>query len=465
MDMSLRVLLAVSVAALALAGNATAATWSAPQTIGPAAPNVAEPFVAVGAGGQALLGGDYSSATPPFPPLGTRVFSRAADGTVRESPSSPTSLAAPPARYGQQRAVLLERDPVNTTRPYRLSVAFASTSGAIGAHRLLTRQAAFYLSPTVAANARGDAIVAWVTPDRTGEHGAVWIAVRRAGGQFGAPMRIVDGAGVDAVAVAVSGKGDLLVAFTRSRYADVNGHRRLQRHVEARWRDAGHSTFSAVQTLGESRGYALLAAAAAPSSGRMAVAWGTQDAGEEANEPWRVYAAVRGAGTRAFRATQTLEAGGAIERPSSAPRIAFDGTGAATVAWTSIAKPTPTTLAYPVSAAVTAPDLRFAAPQQLADTGADLDLAVAGDGSAALAWAHTTEDYQVTDQILAAYRPAGDATFGAAEAVSGSEDAAQPAVALDPGTGQPVVVWAAATAPKPTPDSPPSSRVLRIATR
>jgi hypothetical protein len=49
--------------------------------------------------------------------------------------------------------------------------------------------------------------------------------------------------------------------------------------------------------------------------------------------------------------------------------------------------------------------------------------------------------------------------------VSGSEDAAQPAVALDPGSGKPVVVWAAATAPQPTPDSPPSDRVLHIATR
>src|SRR5262249_43515685 len=273
---------------------------------------VANPFIAVGADGQALLGGDYSSPTPPFAPAGTRVFSRAADGTVAESPDSPVGLAAPPARYAQQRAILLERDPVNTTNASRLRYASASTDGAIGAPRRLTSTAAFSLSPTVAANARGDAVVAWVTPDKSGEHGAVWVAIRRAGGQFGAPTKLVDGAGVDAVAAAVSGKGDLLVAFTRSHYAMVKGHRRLQRHVEARWRDAGRSSFSSVQTLGDERGYALLSAAASPNSGRMAVAWGSQDAGEEANEPWRVYAALRGSGTHAFRATQTLEPGAEV---------------------------------------------------------------------------------------------------------------------------------------------------------
>jgi hypothetical protein len=465
MHMHARVLLAVAVAALALAADAGAAGWSPAQTIGPAAPNVANPFLAIGANGQALLGGDYSSPTPPFPPAGTRVFARAADGTVAESPDSPAALAAPPARYAQQRAIVLQRDPVNTTKPYRLSYAFASTDGSIGTTHRLTNAAAFYLSPTVAANARGDAVIAWVTPDKTGQHGAVWVAIRRAGGRFGAPTRVVDGAGVDTVAVAVSGKGDLVVAFTRSRYATVSGHRRLQRKVQARWRDAGHSSFSAVQTLGDERGYALLSAAASPTSGRMAVTWGTQDAGEEANEPWRVYAAMRGAGTRAFRATQTLEAGGAVERPSSGPKLAFDGSGGATVAWTSIVKPTSTTLAYPVRAAISGSDLRFGTPEQLADTGADLDLAVEGDGAAVLAWAHTTEDYQLTDQILAATRAAGAASFAAAEAVSPVEDAAQPAVGLDPRTGAPVVVWAAAVAPQPTPDSPPSDRVLRIATR
>ena len=90
---------------------------------------------------------------------------------------------------------------------------------------------------------------------------------------------------------------------------------------------------------------------------------------------------------------------------------------------------------------------------------------MAGDGGAVLAWAHPTEDYQLTDQILAATRPAGGASFGIAEAVSPVEDAAQPAVALDPRTGGPVVVWSAAVAPQPTLDSPPSDRVLRIATR
>jgi len=456
---------AVAALASAAGAGAGAAGWSMPETIGPAAPNVANPFIAIGANGQALLGGDYSSPAPPFPPAGTRVFSRSADGTVAESPDSPAALAAPPARYAQQRAILLERDPVNTTKPYRLSYAYASTDGSIGTPRRLTSAAAFYLSPAVAANPRGDAVIAWVTHDKTGGHGAVWVAIRHAGGRFGSPIRIVDGAGVDAVAVAVGGKGDLLVAFTRSRYATVSGHRRLQRHVEARWRDAGHSSFSPVQTLGDERGYALLSAAASPSSGRMAVAWGTQDAGEEANEPWRVYAAMRGAGAHAFRATQTLEPGDAVERPSSGPQLAFDGSGRATVAWTSITKPTSTTLAYPVRAAVSGTDLRFGTPEQLADAGADLDLAVASDGAAVLAWAHTTEDYQRTDQILAATRPAGGAMFAVAEAVSPVEDAAQPAVALDPRTAAAVVAWAAAVAPRPTPDSSPSDRILRIATR
>ena len=69
-------------------------------------------------------------------------------------------------------------------------------------------------------------------------------------------------------------------------------------------------------------------------SGRVAVVWGSQDGGEERNEPYRVHAALREAGARRFARSQQLDAGGWKEDgPPGRPAVDFATDGTAMAVW------------------------------------------------------------------------------------------------------------------------------------
>lgn len=169
--------------------------------------------------------------------------------------------------------------------------------------------------------------------------------------------------------------------------------------------------------------------------------WGEQDAGEEVSQPWTVRAAVRPAGPRSFRQATILDEGVPNLGHRGGVHVATAPDGTATVLWSSTAEmPGAFNSAWPVRSATTDASARFAEPQQLDDSGAASDVAVADDGTAYATWSAITQERD--DQVLAAARTPGG-PFAAAEAVSEPGGAAESALTIDPTTGRPSSVWIA----------------------
>jgi hypothetical protein len=295
--------------------------------------------------------------------------------------------------------------------------------------------------------------VAW-TEATSGIDGRVRLAVRRPGGRFARAVTVAVGAvgrptGGTAsgrgVAVAVGGRGEVVVAYQRER-----GRART---IEARrvGRRLGRP-----QTLGPQRGLVDLSAAMAPN-GRAVVAWDSQDVGEEANEAYRVYAAVRSAGSARFSAAQALDRGGPAIRPNGRVALAVGRDGSAVVAWSSPLGSYSAGLRSAVRVATAGPLGRFGAQSELAPSGAVGDVAIGAGGAAIVVWSQVAGEEEPLD-VIAAVRPAGASAFATPEPVSPRESASYPAAAFDPRSGQPVVVWTGTPAGSP-------GQVLRMARR
>ncbi|HEV7806897.1 MAG TPA: hypothetical protein VGO80_13830, partial [Solirubrobacteraceae bacterium] len=300
-----------------------------------------------------------------------------------------------------------------------------------GAYRRLATRAD-RTDAAIAASDRGDVAAAWVEHLRGRDH--LVVALRRPGQPFGRPSVIVGSGLVSSPAIAWSALGDLLVAYQRSPSV-------ASRRVEARVRRAGHGWGRPLR-LGASSGFSVISAAAS-ARGRMVVAWGTQDGGEEAGTPWIVRAAMRPAGASGFRAAQVLEVSeGRDERPAGPVAAAMSPDGTATVAWSGIdGARFPHT--FPVRVATAGSSLRFGAAQTLAPNAAIGGVAVDRRGTAIVVWATLSIPgvNQITQQVFASLRAPGAAAFAASEAVSAAERAELPRAAFDPVTGRPAVVW------------------------
>jgi hypothetical protein len=249
-----------------------------------------------------------------------------------------------------------------------LGVSIGDVAGHLGRLHVLSRRAVPDTA-AMAVNGEGVVAVAW-TEATKGIDGRVRLAVRRAGGLFTPTVTIASGAvgrptGGTAsgrgVAVAVDGRGEVVAAYQRGRGRTRTIEARLLR------RRLGRS-----QTLGPQRGLVDLSAAMAPN-GRAVVAWGSQDVGEEANEPHSVYAAVRPAGASRFSAAQVLDAGGPAIRPEGTVALAVAGDGSAIVAWSSPQGRYPEGIQHIVRVATAGPRGRFATPRELAPSGAGVD--------------------------------------------------------------------------------------------
>jgi hypothetical protein len=135
-----------------------------------------------------------------------------------------------------------------------------------------------------------------------------------------------------------------------------------------------------------------------------------------------------------------LDPGGAIARPPGRVALGVAPDGTATVAWSqAVGKPA----TYPVRVAISAFPNAFTSFTQLAPSGAVHDLATGPGGTTLVVWGQIADNPDQAEQIVAAIRPGGSGTFGAAEAVSGTDDPSTAVAAFDPVTGQPSIVWTA----------------------
>ena len=432
---------------LALSGASTAsaaAPWSTPLAIGSA--TQCAPAIAFGGSGAGLVSWSPSCVSGP------RVTTLAStSGQVLAT--VPRVLAQPPVVYGHDRTALLRQrllTPATDLRHdsrTRLDIAFGRTGGSVGKARTLAtvtnlEHLAFAGSP------RGDLAVAWIeyrcrrdaSGDCLSERRRLRIAVRPAGQAFRAPVTLSADARGDGSelhdsdpAIGFGPQGDLVVAYSGRRAAPSR-----QLVVLARVRRAGHG-FGGAVVAGPRRASTDIAAAVTPAGG-VYVAWGTQDGGEQADRPFVVRAAYRPATAARFRASKVLDPGAAIARPPGRVVLGVAADGTATVAWSqAVGKPA----TYPVRVAISAFANAFASFTQLAPSGAVHDIATGPGGTTLVVWGRLGDNPDQAEQIVAAIRPGGSGTFGAAEAVSGTDAPSIAVAAFDPVTGQPAIVWTA----------------------
>jgi hypothetical protein len=189
------------------------------------------------------------------------------------------------------------------------------------------------------------------------------------------------------------------------------------------------------RTLGRTSDVSYLTAGA-NAAGRVVVAWGQQDGGEERNIPYAVRVAVREPGARRFERAQVVDRGlrpvHTFQRPAGGPYVALARDGTATVAWTrSRERPT-----QPLSVATAAPGQRFGPATTLGQVGELGGVAVRDDGAAVLLTRTDEGD------VVAHTRPAGAAAFGSPELLATGATTVS-AVAFHPATGRPVAAWGA----------------------
>jgi hypothetical protein len=344
--------------------------------------------------------------------LAARAPGAAAFGAERAAPSGTVDIAA----YAQSRAIALTDRAIGSpgVGRTRLSVAFGSTSGAFGAQRTVA-DGPRLVRPVLAANARGDAAIAYFQ-DRGTNTDRVMVSLRRAGGNFGTPFQVAHGA-IRSVAVAVGPRGDVLVAW------DARGT------IRARYRGPSGSGFQPIETIASEPTFFARIQAAVTGGGRCYLAWSAKFLSEGGSQgPVFNEVAVRPAGHR-FRAAQLLERDDP-SRPQTPIALATSGRDA-TVAWTGFDGSNAR-----VRVASTDATARFGAPQDVSPAGRDgvvSDLAAAG-GTRLVVWDNGSFD---ANQVFAALAPAGG-PFGAAEAVSAAQEARGGRAILAP---VPTVVW------------------------
>jgi hypothetical protein len=313
-----RALLAAVLLSLALPVAAAAdPPWTAPQ-------NVSSPSIFGGPLLGAIAGGDgralafWNAQDTTEPVQRWRVASRApgaaAFGPQQSAPADLFDVVA----YGSSRTLAgfqRQLGPPEEGRT-KLQVRFGRTTGTFG-HATTVADDAFLLRPAIAANANGDAALAWFA-DRGTTTDRVYVSLRRAGGSFGHPIRLGEGR-IRSVDVAVGPEGQVLVAW------DARGT------IRTRFRRSMTTPFDSTETIRSEETFFAQLHTAVGGSGRGYVAWSAKFMSEGGAQHDVFYeVAVRPSGKR-FRDATLLERQPRT-RQQAPIAIALSGRDA-TVAW------------------------------------------------------------------------------------------------------------------------------------
>jgi hypothetical protein len=437
--------------ATAPAAASAAPPWSAPVTVGPAASFVGTPSVSVAPSGTASLQW-FSSGRRERDPSVLRSAAVGPDGRVVAGRSLHGAVLVPAVELRGGRSLVV-RGPVssrdrNGFERLDLSASVRLPSGRETARRTLGRSV-IVDSLRAAVSATGEPVLEWVEFQPGRRSGAasrrrLRLAVGGHGGRLGAPRTLLDLGPDDATegtattALAFTAPDRIVIAVGRGSYDRRGTHRT----VEAL---SGPLRGPFVRSvLGAHDGLVDIDVSASPS-GRVAVVWGTQDAGEEANLPYVVRTAVRERGAARFRPAQTIDRGAEVARVDGTPSVAVDAAGTAVVLWSNV-RSSKQGDSSPVFVATAPSGSAFGAPRQLSENGSPDAGAIAfgADGRAVVTWASLVDGSDVLEPgaPLAAVRAAEDAPFGVPEEVAPtSERASSPTAAFDPRTNLPVLAW------------------------
>jgi hypothetical protein len=424
---------------------------------------VADATIGFGPGGTALLGRQTSAdVVARQEDYVARLATLTPDGKLVEHRPLADRLAAPPLLFGRGRVALLRErllsEPGATPRRVRLSLSVASIKRPLGRGRP-RRLASFTTFPqrgmsAMAIGPQGQIAIVWMAY-RGDEFGIgrfrLRLALRRPNGRFDRTRTVVSGP------VETEGSAPPVAVAFGGRGDVVVAY--AVAGIKVRSLRRGRR-FDRPRTLGPSSGFVDLAARGS-RTGRTVVAWATQDGGEEVSEPWVVRAALRTPRAARFGSAQVIDPGEANgERVAGRMRLAMAADGTAALAWSN-ARGRVRDLTQPVRVTVAERDGGFGPFVELAASGAARDVAVRADGAALVTWTDPRGRTfaPVSPQTFAALRPGPGQPFGPAELIaSSSPDSGlgrQAAAAYDPRTGRPTVIWTATG----------GSDVLQLATR
>lgn len=398
----------LAAALLAAAPAQAAAPWGAASDAS-TAEQVGAPRLVFDSDGRTVLAFETRDGVASF----TEVLT---EGGRRQLAGAPTGLV----RSGD-RSFLLTRRTVQRV----LLTHLTGKGGAIG--RRVTAHAADH---ALASNLRGRGAVAWIDSRR---FQAAAVRVRLAGrrGRLGRTTTLGRADDISDVDVAVGPRGQVAVLWSEDRGS--------RRRVVARVRDRGARRFGRLLRLGRHAGLAEIDATYL-TSGRLAVAYWSQDPGEEASRPLEVRWASVDRSARRVLARALLDRGSVAERPLGAVNLEATPEGA-TVVYAMPAAPDRSE----IRTASSGPLGHFGAPAVLAPAGALGDLVQGPTGTLLAVWARA-EGF-VRTAVEAAVKPLGGG-FGASEEVSREEVAAAPSAAFSPATGRPTAVWVGRAGPQ-----------------
>jgi hypothetical protein len=290
-----------------------AAPWSPPASVGP--PDTELHTLVTGTSGSTIAAG-YGAEGDDLQPIGPT----GVPGRLRA-----TRTGRGVGVYGDRAVILHRSDDFR-----RVTVSFGDLGArSLGRERTLHRGRP--VDPTLAVGPRGHVLVALgVDGPRAGDDFAgervrlTWSAARATRRWR---TRTLPGR-TEVLAVGVDRAGTAVLLLQRPTPAGY-GYR-----VVARTLALGSGRLGPERTLDRTTRDDLTGTVAINDGGDAVLAWGAQDGGEQADRPFVVRAAVRRRGSTRFGRGQTLDAGGAAERPGPGPVAAVDDAGNALVGWT-----------------------------------------------------------------------------------------------------------------------------------
>ena len=411
------------------AGQSTPSPWSAPRALEGASGDVDLTATPDGVLATALAGG-CEERRPPI----SRVALLNAEGRPGIEGTVARGLAATPV--GADRVAVLA---LRTGRSNyvcggrgRLSITVGPLTDPDRASAVVSRARSFVETDLVSDRA-GRIAVAW--SDIARGRSRLWLRVRSAGGALGRPHLVARGdedeyygMEVGSAFEVVPAPGGFTVVYARSSFAGTK-HARLR----AATTSAGGRVRRDV-ALGRTSDTTDLAVAT-DAKGRAVAVWGAQDGGEERTYPYAVRVVRRSAGASRFGPVQRVDPGArpvqGFEEPHGRPLAALAGDGTAVVAWAR-ARDEPTGA---LRVAIASPDGRFGRPVDLGQAARFGALAVRDDGAVLVGW-RTRQG-----RLVATLRRPGATAFERPEPFTSDRGLDVASAAFDPRSGRPLLVW------------------------
>ena len=430
--------------------SASAATWPAPQTVSRPHAFVSPGGIGFTTSGAAVASWGWQDAPGNATSGGSSLTWRAPEAAdFGPERALPRDVIAGPLPFGSGRVLIARlserRSRDGQTLRQTLRTQVGDLTARFGRPEVVARRRTigsrgFVVGAPIArvklaVNARGDGMLGWLENRGPGHRDRLYVSVRRAGGRFGRPVRLVQEA-IRSFSVAIGRAGEALAAW------DAVGR------IRSRYMGRLDRTFHRVDTLRSHPAFSAAIQTTISRAGRAWVAW-TAQALSEGGDRGQVFvqAATRSPGAqRRFGRAHLLE-----HAPTTATAtpvaLAVDARGEATLAWalwdagplgqagvTAIRAARTGVLGAPRVEDVT----RFAAVESGDGPG------MAGDevGRAIVTWTQVLDPLAGTSRLSASVRTAGG-SWGAPELIAeGLRQPFQAAAAFPPDGRPPIVLFA-----------------------